>query len=490
MKGTVVVSPKSIDSQTIYCVFVSIVCRIIAFTSKPCNDIFTQRDWMDITTNLPISQWYNTKEIVPNYDEIDYPPFSSYHQYLCGLFLSWVEPDSMILGKSYRYESQTFTRNMRLTILISELLIFTPSILFYLISFYKEKTQNYRNIAFLSLIILPSITIIDYERFQYNTIVFGLAAYSAIFTIKGKHRVSAVFLAFAVCYKVLTLYYSLAFAVYWISDVIKSVDKKDPHRFWKILYELSCIVISGAVPCFIIWWPWLTIKEISLLLPKFFNFNRPYIEILLEIPNFWSRLLLVIDLSQYFTNSQIAILCTVLTLGSSLPFLYLLAKNPDPKSFLYGMSGVSLCFYLFSYMVHEKAILYSIIFIALATVIEDPNLFQFSGILSGLALYSLRSYRIYYSMQIIFCLVSTYYIKYICKIQSNKTFNMYYLGILLMKASLFVNHFAHFGFAYFLWMVLLFYVFLGICYLYCLILKKQIELYRGPSYVQVSKKKE
>jgi alpha-1,3-glucosyltransferase len=443
---------------------------------------------MNLTYNLPLNKWYDSRDILPKFFPIDYPPVSSYHQYLCGVFLALVEPDSMIIGKSNEYSSKTFYYSIRSTVLITELLVFVPSILFFFYTFYREKARNAKNIAILLLLTIPGIVIIDYQRFQYNNIVFGFSIFSIAFTMKGKFRISAAFLAFAVWYKVLAMYYSLSFAMYWTASIIKNIGEKDPNRVSKTLYELVCIGISGAIPCIIIWWPWLTVKEVWVLVRRFFDIRRLYIED--SIANFWSRLYLVIDLEIYFTKIQIAIICSIFTLAFSLPFLYLLAKNPRPKNFLYATSGVSLSFYLFSYMVHEKALLYSIVCLSLTTVFDDPNFFQFSIILSGFNLYQLESYDIYYTMQIIFYSISVYYIKYVCKLQLSKIFHAYYIGMLFLTMFVHLDYFMSLGKKFYFMEAVLSYVFIGIGYLYYLILANHIKLYRNPFCFEAAKKNE
>lgn len=478
---------KYIDIKTIYVILFGILCRLGAFFPDPSGDLAIQWGWMNITINLPMSKWYDTEEILPTFFPIDYPPFSTYHQYLCGLFLSFFEPESLTLWESNQltYSSKTIYYYLRCTVLISELLIFIPSILLFFYTFYREKTKNVKNMALLLLFTFPGFINIDYQRFQYNNIVFGFSIYSIISTMKGKFRISAVFLAFAVWYKVVALYYSLSFAVYWIASTIKNTDERDTNRLGKILYELGCIVASGALTTFIIWWPWLTVKEVPILLQKFFDFRRPYVENLFS--NFWSRLYLVVDLKEYLETYQITSLCLLFTLAFSLPFLYFLAKNPHPKSFLYATSGVSLSFYLFSYMVHEKAILYSIVCLNLTTVFDDPNFFQFSVMVTGFSFYHLKSYEIYYSMQIIFYSISFYYIKYTCKLKINKNFQLYYAGKLALAILLPLDYIMNLDMNFFFWELINSYVFIGICWIYYFILKNNIKVYRNPLFFEATK---
>lgn len=45
------------------------------------GDFEAQRHWMELTTNLPISQWYFYDL---EYWGLDYPPLTAYHSWLLG----------------------------------------------------------------------------------------------------------------------------------------------------------------------------------------------------------------------------------------------------------------------------------------------------------------------------------------------------------------------------------------------------------------------
>jgi alpha-1,3-glucosyltransferase len=498
---------KLIDSQTIYFIIFSLGCRIIRFLSDPSADISVQRDWMDITINLPVSDWYNTKAIAPEYSQIDYPPFASYHQYLCGLFLQLVEPKSVMFGYSHGFMTLSHLIYMRLTVIIGEILILIPSFISYLIIFQSSVPQKSRNIALLLLITCPTLIIIDYDRFHYSNIYLGLCLFAVIFSMKGYFCTSAVFLAFSVSYKVYSLYYSLAFAVYWISVVIQNANKEKSNRYGKILYNLSCIVISGAIASFIIWWPWLTFDNFFFILERILAFDRPYNDD--RISNFWSRfyichpyrffeqsqtkpLCFEFSLVHFFTQSQAKLICVGFSIASSLPFLYLLAKNPQPKSFLYSLAGVSLSFYLFGYSVHEKAILCSGIIIGLVTVFDHPNFFQFFTILCGLSIDHLKCHVSYAILQPVFFIISTYYIIYVCKIPISKKNSIYYIGMLIIKSIFCINALTAQDkiVEKCVLEVTLYYAFLGFCYTYYFLFTNQLMVSRSIIVNEISSKRD
>ena len=54
------------------------------------GDYEAQRHWMEITVNLPVSQWYqNSSQNDLLYWGLDYPPLTAYHSYLLGKMYVW-----------------------------------------------------------------------------------------------------------------------------------------------------------------------------------------------------------------------------------------------------------------------------------------------------------------------------------------------------------------------------------------------------------------
>ncbi|KAL5965090.1 putative dolichyl pyrophosphate Man9GlcNAc2 alpha-13-glucosyltransferase [Taenia solium] len=57
------------------------------------GDYEAQRHWMEITINLPISEWYaNTSSNDLQYWGLDYPPLTAYHSYILGRVSNAIDP--------------------------------------------------------------------------------------------------------------------------------------------------------------------------------------------------------------------------------------------------------------------------------------------------------------------------------------------------------------------------------------------------------------
>jgi len=70
------------------------------------GDFEAQRHWMEITTNLPVKEWYrNSSSNDLSYWGLDYPPLTAYQSFVHGLFLRFFHPQSVALLTSRGHES-------------------------------------------------------------------------------------------------------------------------------------------------------------------------------------------------------------------------------------------------------------------------------------------------------------------------------------------------------------------------------------------------
>lgn len=62
------------------------------------GDFEAQRHWMEITTHLPIAQWYFYDL---EYWGLDYPPLTAYHSWLLGKMCVWRNRAGIILTSQW-----------------------------------------------------------------------------------------------------------------------------------------------------------------------------------------------------------------------------------------------------------------------------------------------------------------------------------------------------------------------------------------------------
>jgi ALG6, ALG8 glycosyltransferase family len=103
------------------------------------GDFEAQRHWMEVTLHLPLREWYY-------YDTqwwgLDYPPLTAYVSLLFAKLYSryrsmlmsrgeFINPAWLELDKSRGIESHALKVFMRFTVILSDYLLFIPSLLFY-----------------------------------------------------------------------------------------------------------------------------------------------------------------------------------------------------------------------------------------------------------------------------------------------------------------------------------------------------------------------
>jgi alpha-1,3-glucosyltransferase len=179
---------------SVYVLAVSI--KILIFWGFHSVDFEVHRNWMAITYNLPMSQWY--------YDEtssctLDYPPFFAYFEYFLGWGATWIEPE-MVKVRKESYESYNCILYLRVTVILSEL------VLVYGLSLYSDTFIFALVLLNPGLIYVDSIFYIDIH-FQYNGMLLGLALISIYLVNKEKYIQGGIIYSILIMFKHIYLYY-------------------------------------------------------------------------------------------------------------------------------------------------------------------------------------------------------------------------------------------------------------------------------------------
>ena len=137
------------------------------------GDYEAQRHWMELTINLPASQWYsNTTLNDRSHWPLDYPPLTAYHSSLMGYFSSIYEPESMELNASRGYETPTHKNYMRMTVILSDSIFYVGVIAWF---FCRVKYNPAIKSLLCGLVLLvPGFILIDHGHFQYNCVMHGI----------------------------------------------------------------------------------------------------------------------------------------------------------------------------------------------------------------------------------------------------------------------------------------------------------------------------
>ena len=322
------------------------------------GDYEAQRHWMEITLNTKPSEWYTVSgDEGQRWWPLDYPPLTAYHEYLLGLISAVYEPPSIVMDVSRGYETSSHRTFMRLTVVVSDLLVYFPAVLT-LVTWSKRGHESLRPIAVAVLLLHPLLIFIDHCHFQYNTVAIGLviAATSAI--LNERVYLSASLYTLAFLYKQTMLYFAPAFFFFMLGQALKL-------PLTAAMKRIALLGIVVLTTTFIVFLPLLADCEsyscvahrVVFILRRIFPFWRGAFED--YVSNFW----VAINPIMRLRNASIEQLeiarsfSTVLTLAASLVPCWAILRNPRIERFPVVLAAVSLDFYLFSWLVHEKAVL-------------------------------------------------------------------------------------------------------------------------------------
>lgn len=315
------------------------------------GDYEAQRHWQEITVNLDIKDWYrNSSSNDLQYWGLDYPPLTAYHSYLCGLVAWKVDPSYVKLHTSRGIETYHHKLFMRLTVLVSDLLIFMSSVVFGLYSSkYNGKMSLSNSFCWISLLYFPGLYLIDHGHFQYNNVSLGLFVW-AVIAFRHNYNLPGAFLfCCSLNYKQMELYHALPVFFYLLGKVVRLPFKSG-------LFMLTNLGLTVIISFLLIWLPYLEDLSSALqVVSRIFPVDRGVFED--KVANIWCTLNPLFKFKTVLGQTALFRLCAICTIGVSIPSCLHLLLKPTFRNFKLSLFNVSLVFFLFSYHVHEKTIL-------------------------------------------------------------------------------------------------------------------------------------
>jgi alpha-1,3-glucosyltransferase len=348
------------------------------------GDYEAQRHWMEVTTQLPVSQWYFHDL---EWWGLDYPPLTAYHSWILGKIGDFIDPVWLALHTSRGLDDPTLKVFMRATVIVSEYLIYIPATVIFVrrfSRFYGVHTWD-ASVALVAILMQPATILIDHVHFQYNTVMLGFVLASMSSMLAGRLLWGCVFFVAALGFKQMALYYAPAVFAYLLGvcifpriniprllsiaiitlasfvilvlplflgalyDNYRGIDAR-PELFGfpaplPILGGLSFKLDSHA-------WYYPIIQQTAQLIYRVFPFSRGLFED--KVANFWCSLNVFIKLKAYPTEllQRAALLATLVAIAP--PCLIIFFK-PRKELVPLALSATAWGFFLFSFQVHEKS---------------------------------------------------------------------------------------------------------------------------------------
>jgi len=398
--------------------FLAVSCvKILYFPSYKSTDFEVHRNWLAITSSLPLANWY-VEDTSPW--TLDYPPFFAWFEMLLSQVGVHFDPE-MLKVRNLNYNSQK-------TILFQRFSVVVTDIVFALGAWMCAKNLQHLKltkvggvskdtVVFLLLLTNVGLFIVDHIHFQYNGFLFGVLLISIGALMEEQFLKGGLMFAVLLNLKHIYVYIAPAYFVYLLRSFCfttrsRKVRIKDFSLSNFIRLGGSVITIFGMSLG-----PFLA--QLDQLVKRLFPFKRGLCHAYWA-PNFWAvynladKGLSIAGRKAGYINSSVEpasmtgglvqdIQHNVLpSISPSVTFvLVLLCMIPglvklwrSPYSAVQFIRCVTVCAwssFLFGWHVHEKAILIVIVPLTILSVIskKEAKYFLMLSISGHLSLFPL-----------------------------------------------------------------------------------------------------
>ena len=132
----------------------------------PWGDFECHRMWVEITTNLNSTMWYeDTQYNNKTYWPMDYPPLCAYFHYHVGSLVKWATPEAFVLAESYGHTSPEMIAMMRFWVILGEFAIFVPGLLLLVDSLFGHLGNKTTLTVFFAVYMFPPSLYADHGHF-------------------------------------------------------------------------------------------------------------------------------------------------------------------------------------------------------------------------------------------------------------------------------------------------------------------------------------
>ncbi|GJP49772.1 hypothetical protein CLOM_g8943 [Closterium sp. NIES-68] len=350
------------------------------------GDYEAQRHWMEITVNLPPSQWYRNSSVNDlSWWGLDYPPLTAWQSRAHGWVVRWFCPDAVALGTSQGYESAYSKALLRWTVLSTDLLVFFPAALAFACSPFvrslspsTSRPAAHRLWVLGMLLLQPGLILIDHGHFQYNSISLGLSLAAATAIISRHYLIGSALFCFAINHKHMALYFAPAFFAHLLGRC-----RQAPRPVLMFLSLAATVLLSFALP----WAPFLDSPDSVLqVVTRLFPLGRGLYED--HVANFWCATSPLIKWKQLFSTPVLARIALAATVASALPSMLHQVMRPSAHGLVLCMLNSSLGFFFFAFQVHEKSILLPLLPVSMLAL-HHPHLHRWFTTVAAVSMFPL-----------------------------------------------------------------------------------------------------
>ncbi|KAH9841629.1 glycosyltransferase family 57 protein [Rhodofomes roseus] len=374
------------------------------------GDYEAQRHWMELTIHLPMREWYKYDL---QYWGLDYPPLTAYVSWACGLVGSWINASWFALDASRGIESPESKAYMRTTVLVFDSLVYLPALFLFVRTWHANRSARTQEVALLTLLLQPTLLLVDFGHFQYNSVMLGLTLFAMVCFARGHDLLGAVSFVLSLGFKQMALYYAPAIGSYLLGKCLYLGMVQGPRHFVRLAVVTAASMLILFLPFLP---PFAPLSAILDPITRIFPFNRGLFED--KVANFWCASDVILKWRRRLSPKTLVRIATGLTALGFLPgaagLVYsgwrvrlqtrkdddaragaVAAREPAPTMPLlpYALLTSSLSFFLFSFQVHEKTILLPLLPLTLllsgVTSNETSETWEIGMLVSNVALFSM-----------------------------------------------------------------------------------------------------
>ncbi|CAK4018810.1 glycosyltransferase family 57 [Lecanosticta acicola] len=349
------------------------------------GDFEAQRHWMEITTQLSITEWYFQSW---NWWSLDYPPLTAYHSWLLGKIGASINQHWFTLYESRGREDIGLQMFMRSTVLLSEWLIFIPATVLCTLLLGKSldvrKRAKQFSVAAIALLLQPALIMVDHGHFQYNSVMLGFFMATLACLLAGRRLIACAFFVAALGFKQMALFYAPAMAAYLAGSCV--VPKVQPLKFLAIATATCASFSALYLPILVGTWHSLSTGtpvpagthmsaglnsflrgvpkdlhpysvQVFQTLHRIFPFSRGLFED--KVANIWCTVHFsgFYKLASHHSAEVLQHAALTMTLLTILPPCCIILLRPRKNLLLWAFASCAWGFFLCSYQVHEKNVL-------------------------------------------------------------------------------------------------------------------------------------
>lgn len=347
------------------------------------TDFDVHRNWLAITKNLPLSQWYFDNVNGTTVHTLDYPPAFAFFEWILSnnpITVAVLQNDRCLdlLPDYDNTPSINCIVFQRTTVILSDVILWLGAWMSCQ-ALHRGRSIHHSTLCFLLIVLNPGLLWLDHIHFQYNGMLLGILLASLGCLMDGIHlppdcwAFDLYHLAGAALYALLLnmkhLYLPLApvYFCYLLGKYCWVESKFAPKKFMALAVVTTTTLVLPWVPFLLQENPK---DQILQILSRLFPFGRGLVHDYWAA-NVWAFYAFANKVVRFLATriplpiqrlpEPTPLVCAICLFLSILPGLVVISRRRTKVKLLQTIVYTSMCSFMLAYHVHEKAILTALI---------------------------------------------------------------------------------------------------------------------------------